>query len=63
MPTLVLVGELDAETPPAYAAALAAEIPAATLVTIAGAGHLLNAEAPAEVTRRLADHFAASDRG
>jgi 3-oxoadipate enol-lactonase len=52
VPTLVVVGELDTETPPSYAAAIAAEIPGARLVEVPGAGHLLPAEAP-EVFNRL----------
>lgn len=56
-PTLVLVGELDTETPPAYAAALANDIPGAELVLIAGAGHLLNAEAPSPVNAALRHHL------
>lgn len=47
-PTLVVVGELDAETPVAYAEVLAAGIPDAELHVIAGAGHLTPSEAPAE---------------
>ena len=47
-PTLVVVGELDEETPVAYAEALVAGIPHAELRVIAGAGHLTPAEAPDE---------------
>ena len=47
-PTLVVVGELDEETPIPYAEALAAGIPGAELRVVAGAGHLTPAEAPAE---------------
>ena len=43
-PTLVLVGEQDAGTPPAMARALAAEIPSAQLEIIANAAHLSNIE-------------------
>lgn len=45
-PTLVVVGEQDAITPPAEAAGLAAAITGAQLVTLSGAGHLSNIEAP-----------------
>jgi len=55
-PTLCVVGELDAETPVAYAFALADLIPHAKLVVIPHAGHLLNAEAPDDVNRLLAEH-------
>lgn len=53
VPTQVVVGELDTETPPAYAAAIAAEIPGAHLVEIPGAGHLVPAEAPETFNRLL----------
>lgn len=47
-PTLVVVGELDDETPPAYAAALAAAIPGTRRhEVIPGVGHLTPLEAPA----------------
>ena len=46
-PTLVIVGEHDAETPLAYAKELAAGIPRSELLVIPGAGHLTPAEAPA----------------
>jgi len=54
-PTLVVVGEHDAETPPAYSEALAAGIPDARLEVVAGAGHLTNVEQPEAVTRLLAE--------
>jgi 3-oxoadipate enol-lactonase len=44
VPTLVVVGEEDAVTPPADAEFLARNIPGASLVTIPGAGHLTNIE-------------------
>jgi 3-oxoadipate enol-lactonase len=46
VPTLVLVGEFDAVTPPLAAANLAAQIRGSTLVHIPGAGHLSNLENP-----------------
>lgn len=55
-PTLVVVGELDEETPPAYAEALASGIPGARLEVIPGAGHLTPFEAPAALSRLLRDH-------
>jgi len=58
LPTLVLVGALDDETPPAYAEAIAAEIPGARLDIVPGAGHLLNAEAPDIVDALLRAHLA-----
>ncbi|MFZ9629054.1 MAG: alpha/beta fold hydrolase [Ilumatobacteraceae bacterium] len=55
-PTIVVVGELDGETPVAYAQALADGIPGAALHVVAGAGHLLNVEAPDAVTDLLRRH-------
>jgi 3-oxoadipate enol-lactonase len=46
VPTLVIVGEEDAITPPAESLVLRDRIPGARLVTIAGAGHLSNLEQP-----------------
>jgi len=45
-PTLVVVGDQDAITPPEKAQELAGQIPNARLVTIPGAGHLANLENP-----------------
>lgn len=61
-PTLCLVGELDTETPPAYAVELADLIPRARLCVIEGAGHLLNVEAADTVNRAIADHIDAAVR-
>ena len=47
-PTLVIAGELDDETPVAYAEALAEGLPDAELRVIDGVGHLTPAEAPDE---------------
>jgi 3-oxoadipate enol-lactonase len=52
-PTLVIVGERDAVTPPELSAELAERIANARLVTIAGAGHLCNLERPAEFNRAV----------
>jgi 3-oxoadipate enol-lactonase len=52
VPTLVLVGDQDAGTPPAMARDLAAAIPAARLEVIPGAAHLSNIE-QAEIFDRL----------
>jgi pimeloyl-ACP methyl ester carboxylesterase len=52
-PTLCAVGELDEETPVAYAFALADLIPHARLVVVPQAGHLLNVEAPDDVNALL----------
>jgi 3-oxoadipate enol-lactonase len=48
VPTLVIVGELDALTPPSASEAMMKLLPNGTLVVIPGAGHLSNIEAPAE---------------
>jgi pimeloyl-ACP methyl ester carboxylesterase len=52
-PTVCMVGDLDEETPIAYAFALADLIPGARLAVIPMAGHLLNVEAPEAVNRLL----------
>lgn len=52
-PTLVLVGEHDALTPPADATALAAAIPTARLVVIPAAGHMSPLENPRAVNAAL----------
>ncbi len=59
-PTLVVVGSEDVLTPPAEAAAMASAIPGARLVTIPGAGHLANLEAPAAFEAVLAAFFGPS---
>lgn len=58
-PTLVLVGDLDRETPPAYSHYLVDHLPNARLQIVPGAGHLLNAEAPEQVNRLLVEHLTA----
>ncbi|MBI2895554.1 MAG: alpha/beta fold hydrolase [Deltaproteobacteria bacterium] len=45
-PTLVLVGSVDALTPPSEAESMASAIPQSRLVVLEGAGHLSNLEAP-----------------
>ncbi len=52
-PTLVVVGQEDALTPPAEAEKLAAGVKGAALVRLPGAGHLSNLEAPAPFTAAL----------
>ena len=44
VPALVIVGDEDTLTPPADAEAMAAALPQASLVRIAGAGHMVNLE-------------------
>jgi 3-oxoadipate enol-lactonase len=58
--TLVIVGELDLPDFQAIARRLAADIPGAKLVTVAGAGHMANMEAPAAVNELLLAHLRAN---
>ena len=63
MPTLVVVGERDEETPPAYAQALAdGHRRARELAIVPGAGHIANLEAPAAVNALLREHLDAAER-
>ena len=55
-PALVIVGELDTETPVAYSRTLADGLPAAELAVLDGLGHLCVSEAP-EVVNRLSRSF------
>ena len=57
-PTLVIVGELDRETPVEYARTLATGIPNADLAIIPGVGHLTPAEAPDEFNALVARFLA-----
>ena len=57
-PALVVVGERDALTPPAFSERMAAAIPGAKLVTIPGAGHLAPMERPGAVAAALGELFA-----
>ena len=56
-PTLVMVGELDAETPLAYARVLSEGITHAWQQTVPAAGHLLNVEAADSVNAAIARHL------
>ncbi len=53
VPSLVIVGEADAITPPADAASMAAQIPEAQLVVIPRAGHMSPMENPGAVNQAL----------
>lgn len=59
-PTVVVVGEADAATPPDRAQEIAAGIAGARLVTIKGAGHMTPIEKPDVVAGILATHFGAA---
>lgn len=61
VPTLVMSGELDRIARAASGRALAAAIPGARYVELAGAGHAAPIHRAAEVNALLAEHFAASD--
>lgn len=58
IPVLVVVGEEDVLTPPSESQAMAAALPNATLVQIAGAGHLANLEQPQAFEASLQDFLA-----
>lgn len=52
-PTLIVVGESDAITPPAAAQAMQKEIPHAKLAVIKAAGHMSPMEQPEQVSRAM----------
>jgi pimeloyl-ACP methyl ester carboxylesterase len=54
-PTLIIVGEHDALTPPKMAQTLDEKIPNSKLIQIPGAGHVSTMEKPAEVTAAIAE--------
>jgi 3-oxoadipate enol-lactonase len=53
VPTLVVVGESDAITPPAVAESMVSKVPGARLVVIRGAGHMSPMEQPEQVNRAI----------
>jgi 3-oxoadipate enol-lactonase len=59
VPTLVIVGEYDAVTPPLAAANLSAQIRGSKLVHIPGAGHLSNVENPEAFNAAVREFLAA----
>ena len=61
IPTMILVGELDEETPVAYSEAIDALMPNSRVVVVPGAGHLLNLEAPEAVNEALVEHWSRAD--
>jgi pimeloyl-ACP methyl ester carboxylesterase len=54
VPTLILVGEEDAVTPPQVSEAMHERIAGSEIVVIRGAGHLSNLEQPAAFNDALA---------
>ncbi len=60
-PTLVIVGELDEETPVAYSQLLAEGIPNSELQVLPGVGHLTPAEAPEQFNAVLADYLSRTE--
>ena len=61
-PTLILVGNQDAITPPALSEDLAALIPHARLDVIEGASHLANLDKPVEFNRTVDDFLSAAEQ-
>lgn len=57
-PVLVLWGEDDSRLAPAYGARIAAQLPGAVWVPVAGAGHLLPRERPERVAEEIAGFLA-----
>lgn len=57
-PSLVVVGELDAATPPKMARALARALPKAGLIEIPGCGHAPMAQAPEAFIKTISDFLA-----
>jgi pimeloyl-ACP methyl ester carboxylesterase len=55
LPTLILVGERDVMTPPAFAEDLHKKIRNSELVRVPGAGHLVMLEKPREVNQVIED--------
>ena len=62
LPCLVMVGDLDLETPPSYARYLTDHIAGARLAVIEGAGHLVNLERPGAVNERLRSFLQEQER-
>jgi pimeloyl-ACP methyl ester carboxylesterase len=60
VPTLVVVGDADALTPPEDSRFMAEAVPGALLITVPASGHLTPMERPGSVAAALGDFFAAS---
>lgn len=63
IPTRVVVGEDDIQTPAVWSKALAANIPGAELVFVPKAGHMTPIEAPEVVAERVLEHLGKSREG
>lgn len=61
VPALCMCGDEDGATPPALVRALAASIPGAHYIEVAGAGHLPCIEQPAVVAEEIAGFLAEND--
>ena len=61
-PTLILVGDQDAITPPSLSEELAALIPHSRLEVIEGASHLANLDKPEEFNRAIDDFLSAVEQ-
>ncbi len=59
LPTLLLVGEHDAATPPEAARTMAATIPGATVTVLPGAAHIPTVQTPEAVTEAMRGFLAA----
>ncbi|MFG2191541.1 3-oxoadipate enol-lactonase [Streptomyces sp. NPDC048639] len=57
VPTLVVAGRNDPATPPEHARAIAAAVPGASLLEVAGAAHLAHVERPEAITPVLLAHL------
>lgn len=62
-PTFVLVGSLDAATPPAMSRALAAAIPGARFLELDGLGHAPHVQAPERFASAVTDFLAVPSQG
>jgi 3-oxoadipate enol-lactonase len=58
VPTMIVVGDEDAITPPSEAEAMHAAIPSSRLEVLAGAGHLSNLERPAAFNHVVSEFLA-----
>lgn len=63
VPTLIIVGDEDAITPPALSEQLHALIPGSKLAVITGASHLANLDKPVEFNRAIDDFLSAVEAG